>query len=184
MEQSSFWRRYIRLSFTSDKIVHFRLEEATCIVLVCKTYHVSSARCHGYMYVQVTIIGKLSHRNLVPLKGWCYEHDELLIVYEYMPKGSLADHLYPQPAEGDSLGLDWVTRLRIIQGVADALGYLHGGSKQSVVHRDIKPSNVMLDVNFVPKLGDFGLAVAMQQDKESQTVTQTAGQCTHRTAVG
>ncbi|XP_026457526.1 L-type lectin-domain containing receptor kinase IX.1-like [Papaver somniferum] len=96
---------------------------------------------------------KLRHRNLVQLVGWSHERDELLLVYEFMPNGSLDNHLFRGEAD-----LTWEVRYKIALGLASALLYLHEDWEQCVVHRDIKSSNVMLDSNFNAKLGDFGLA--------------------------
>ncbi|MQL85867.1 hypothetical protein Taro_018391 [Colocasia esculenta] len=109
---------------------------------------------------EVKIISRLRHRNLVQLVGWCHEIEgELLLVYEYMPNGSLDARLFGRTG-GEVAGalLSWPTRYGIAQGVAAALLYLHEEWEQCVVHRDVKPSNVMLDANFNAKLGDFGLA--------------------------
>lgn len=113
---------------------------------------------------EVKIISRLRHRNLVQLIGWCHEKKELLLVYEFMPNGSLDSHLF----KGKSL-LTWNRRYNIAQGLASALLYLHEEWEQCVVHRDIKSSNIMLDSNFSAKLGDFGLARLVDHDKGSQT---------------
>ncbi|XP_074326030.1 L-type lectin-domain containing receptor kinase IX.1-like isoform X2 [Apium graveolens] len=118
---------------------------------------------------EVRIITRLRHRNLVQLLGWCHEKSDLLLVYEYMPNGSLDSHLF----KGKSL-LTWPIRQKIAQGLASALLYLHEEWEQCVVHRDIKPSNVMLDSNFITKLGDFGLARLVDHEKGGQT-TALAG---------
>ncbi|KAK2983196.1 hypothetical protein RJ640_018541 [Escallonia rubra] len=113
---------------------------------------------------EVKIISRLRHRNLVQLIGWCHERKELLLVYEFMANGSLDSHLF----KNRSL-LTWEVRYKMAQGVASALLYLHEEWEQCVVHRDIKSSNIMLDSNFNPKLGDFGLARLVDHDKGSQT---------------
>ncbi|KAK6916277.1 Legume lectin domain [Dillenia turbinata] len=115
---------------------------------------------------EVTIISRLRHRNLVQLVGWCHEKGELLLVYEFMPNGSLDSHLF-----GRKSTLSWPIRYKIAQGLASALLYLHEEWEQCVVHRDIKSSNVMLDSNFNAKLGDFGLA---RLADEAQGVKTTA----------
>ncbi|XP_021801931.1 L-type lectin-domain containing receptor kinase IX.1-like [Prunus avium] len=112
---------------------------------------------------EVKIISRLRHRNLVQLIGWCHER-KFLLVYEFMPNGSLDSHLFKE----QSL-LTWETRYKIAQGLASGLLYLHKEGEQCVLHRDIKSSNVMLDSNFNPKLGDFGLARLVDHGKQSQT---------------
>ncbi|CAL5025752.1 unnamed protein product [Urochloa decumbens] len=118
---------------------------------------------------EVTIIGRLRHRNLVQLVGWCHEGDELLLVYELMTNGSLDTHLYSSRNV-----LTWPIRYNIILGMGSALLYLHQGWEQCVVHRDIKPSNVMLDATFTAKLGDFGLARLVDHSRATHT-TMVAG---------
>jgi serine/threonine protein kinase len=113
---------------------------------------------------EVKIISRLRHRNLVQLIGWCHGRGELLLVYEFMPNGSLDSYLFTE----ESL-LIWATRYKVVQGLASALLYLHEEWEQCVVHRDIKSSNIMLDSNFNAKLGDFGLARLVDHVKGSQT---------------
>uniref|UniRef100_A0A7N2MZB8 Protein kinase domain-containing protein n=1 Tax=Quercus lobata TaxID=97700 RepID=A0A7N2MZB8_QUELO len=119
---------------------------------------------------EINVISRLRHRNLVELIGWCHERSrELLLVYEFMPNGSLDSHLY-----GEGNLLTWRRRYTIIQNLAEALLYLHEGWEYCVLHRDIKSSNIMLDSNFNAKLGDFGLARLVDHDKGSRT-TRSAG---------
>uniref|UniRef100_A0A2N9ES55 non-specific serine/threonine protein kinase n=1 Tax=Fagus sylvatica TaxID=28930 RepID=A0A2N9ES55_FAGSY len=113
---------------------------------------------------EVKIISRLRHRNLVQLIGWCHERGELLLIYEYMPNGSLDFHLF-----GAKIILTWPVRYKIAHGLASALLYLHEEWEQCVVHRDIKSSNIMLDSNFNAKLGDFGLARLVDHELGSQT---------------
>ncbi|KAI5333155.1 hypothetical protein L3X38_023285 [Prunus dulcis] len=113
---------------------------------------------------EVRIISRLRHRNLVQLIGWCHEKGELLLVYEFMPNGSLDSHLFKAKNM-----LVWEARYRIAQGLASGLLYLHEEWEQCVVHRDIKSSNILLDSNFNAKLGDFGLARLVDHGEQSQT---------------
>ncbi|KAG8650475.1 L-type lectin-domain containing receptor kinase IX.1 [Manihot esculenta] len=113
---------------------------------------------------EVKVISRLRHKNLVKLIGWCHEK-ELLLVYEFMPNGSLESHLFKV---NKSL-LTWDLRFKIAQGLASALLYLHQEGDQCVLHRDIKSSNVLLDSSFNSKLGDFGLARLVDHRKGSQT---------------
>ncbi|CDP14365.1 unnamed protein product [Coffea canephora] len=114
---------------------------------------------------EIVSIGRLSHRNLVPLLGYCRRKDELLLVYEYMPNGSLDRFLYQQP----KCTLNWNQRFRVIRGVASGLLYLHEGWEQIVIHRDIKASNVLLDSELNGRLGDFGLARLYDHGTDPQT---------------
>ncbi|XP_051199447.1 L-type lectin-domain containing receptor kinase SIT2-like [Lolium perenne] len=104
---------------------------------------------------EVVSIGRLRHRNLVQLLGYCRRKGELLLVYDYMPNGSLDKYLH---GHGEETALDWAQRLRIIKGVASGLLYLHEDWEQVVIHRDIKASNVLVDGEMNGRLGDFGLA--------------------------
>eukprot|EP00250_Pteridium_aquilinum_P022089 c25298_g1_i1 orf=235-2316(-) len=122
-------------------------------------------------FAEVTIISRIRHRNLVQLKGWCREKAKLLLVYEFLPKGSLDTHLF---SESSSSTLDWSTRYKIVCGLGSALQYLHLDCEKVIVHRDIKPSNVMLDANYNAKLGDFGLARQLGEGLEGHT-TLAAG---------
>ncbi|XP_068337186.1 L-type lectin-domain containing receptor kinase IX.1-like [Pyrus communis] len=117
---------------------------------------------------EVKIISRLRHRNLVQLIGWCHER-KFLLVYEFMPKGSLDSHLFKEQSV-----LTWEARYKIAQGLASGLFYLHQQWEQCVLHRDIKSSNIMLDANFNAKLGDFGLARLVDHGQEPQT-TALAG---------
>ncbi|XP_023747646.1 probable L-type lectin-domain containing receptor kinase S.5 [Lactuca sativa] len=132
---------------------------------------------------ELTIINRLRHRHLVRLLGWCHKNGKLLLVYEYMRKGSLDMHLFTVTGEP----LSWALRYKVIVGVASALHYLHYEYDQKVVHRDIKASNIMLDSNFNARLGDFGLARALDNEKTSYaeaegvlgTVGYIAPECFH-----
>lgn len=120
---------------------------------------------------EVKIISQLRHKNLVQLIGWCHDGSrrQLLLVYDFMPNGSLDSHLYKE----DTL-LVWEVRYKIVQHLASALLYLHEGWDHCVLHRDIKPSNIMLDSNFNAKLGDFGLARLVDHARALRT-TDLAG---------
>lgn len=121
---------------------------------------------------ELSIIACLRHKNLVQLQGWCVEKGELLLVYEFMPNGSLDNVLYH---DSDNVNpLKWPYRYNIAVGLASALTYLHQECEQQVIHRDIKTSNIMLDAGYNARLGDFGLARLMDHDK-SPVSTLTAG---------
>lgn len=115
---------------------------------------------------ELTIINRLRHKHLVRLQGWCHKNGVLLLVYDYMPNGSLDNHIFCE--EGTSTTpLSWHLRYKILSGVASALNYLHNEYDQKVVHRDLKASNIMLDSDFNARLGDFGLARALENEKTS-----------------
>lgn len=103
---------------------------------------------------EIASIGRLRHRNLVQLLGWCRRRSDLLLVYDFMPNGSLDKYLYDEPKSI----LSWDQRFKIIIGVATGLLYLHEEWEQTVIHRDIKAGNVLLDSELNGRLGDFGLA--------------------------
>ncbi|WVZ62610.1 hypothetical protein U9M48_012338 [Paspalum notatum var. saurae] len=130
-------------------------------VAVKKVSHDSKQGVREFI-AEVVSIGRLQHRNLVQLLGYCRRQGELLLVYEYMSNGSLDKHLYggggiPAAAAAD-LALDWDRRFRIIKGIASGLLYLHEEWEKVIIHRDIKASNVLLDDAMDGRLGDFGLA--------------------------
>ncbi|XP_039821728.1 L-type lectin-domain containing receptor kinase SIT2-like [Panicum virgatum] len=114
---------------------------------------------------EVVSIGHLRHRNLVQLLGYCRRKGELLLVYDYMPNGSLDKYLHDKARPV----LDWEQRFQIIKGVASGLLYLHEDWEQVVVHRDIKASNVLLDGDMNGRLGDFGLARLYDHGVDPQT---------------
>ncbi|KAA8524500.1 hypothetical protein F0562_010923 [Nyssa sinensis] len=104
---------------------------------------------------EVSTIGTIQHVNLVRLCGFCSEGTKKLLVYDYMPNGSLDSHLF---LEKDSKVLDWRTRYQIALGTARGLAYLHEKCSECIIHCDIKPENILLDAQFCPKVADFGLA--------------------------
>jgi serine/threonine protein kinase len=114
---------------------------------------------------EIVSMGRLRHRNLVQLLGYCRRRGELLLVYDYMPNGSLDKFLY----SNEKPNLNWVQRFRIIKGVAYGLLYLHEEWEQVVLHRDVKASNVLLDAELNGRLGDFGLARLYDHGTNSQT---------------
>ncbi|KAG8658155.1 hypothetical protein MANES_03G126500v8 [Manihot esculenta] len=106
--------------------------------------------------VEVLMLSLLHHTHLVNLVGYCADGHQRILVYDYMPNGSLEDHLFDL-APGRK-PLDWETRMKVASGAAKGLEYLHETANPPVIYRDFKASNILLDENFSPKLSDFGLA--------------------------
>uniref|UniRef100_A0A803R9L8 Protein kinase domain-containing protein n=1 Tax=Cannabis sativa TaxID=3483 RepID=A0A803R9L8_CANSA len=119
---------------------------------------------------EVIFLGQLRHVNLVKLIGYCCEDEERLLVYEFMPRGSLENHLFKRL----SVSLPWGTRLRIAIGAAKGLAFLHG-AENPVIYRDFKTSNVLLDSDFTAKLSDFGLAKMGPEGSETHVTTRVMG---------
>ncbi|KAE8658914.1 putative serine/threonine-protein kinase NAK [Hibiscus syriacus] len=120
---------------------------------------------------EVNFLGRLSHPNLVKLRGYCWEENQLLLVYEFMQKGSLENHLF---RSGGAEPLTWGTRLKIAMGAAQGLTFLHT-SEKCVIYRDFKASNILLDGDYNAKLSDFGLAKLGPIDGNSHVTTRVMG---------
>ncbi|CAH8330099.1 unnamed protein product [Eruca vesicaria subsp. sativa] len=117
---------------------------------------------------EIESLGRVRHRNLVNLQGWCKHRKDLLLIYDYIPNGSLDSLLYSVPRRTGAV-LPWNARFEIAKGVASGLLYLHEEWEQIVVHRDVKPSNVLIESNMNPRLGDFGLARLYERGTMSET---------------
>ncbi|CAA7022004.1 unnamed protein product [Microthlaspi erraticum] len=121
---------------------------------------------------EVNFLGRISHPNLVKLLGYCLEGDDLLLVYEYMQKGSLENHLFRKGSGVQPLS--WDIRLRIAIGAAKGLAFLHASEKQ-VIYRDFKASNILLDGSYNAKISDFGLAKLGPSASQSHITTRVMG---------
>ncbi|XP_068316108.1 probable serine/threonine-protein kinase PBL7 [Pyrus communis] len=130
--------------------------ESTNQVVAIKQLDSNGLQGNREFLVEVLMLSLLHHPNLVNLVGYCADGDQRLLVYEYMPLGSLEDHLHDLPPDGKHL--DWNTRMKIAAGAAKGLEYLHDKASPPVIYRDLKCSNILLGEGYHPKLSDFGLA--------------------------
>ncbi|KAL7592419.1 hypothetical protein Lser_V15G32595 [Lactuca serriola] len=127
-----------------------------------------------YWQTEVSILGRLSHRNIISLLGYCDDKDhKFLLVYKYMQNRNLGDFLFTD-ARDVAEPLSWETRLKIMIGIARALTYMHSSENQ-VIHRDVKTSKILLDKDFNGKLGGFDLAKFGQETREIDVTTRIVG---------
>ncbi|BAT75306.1 hypothetical protein VIGAN_01314700 [Vigna angularis var. angularis] len=140
------------------------------VVVAIKKLNPESLQGFREWQSEVNFLGTLSHPSLVKLLGYCWDEDEQLLVYEFMPKGSLENHLFRRNLEP----LSWNTRIKTVIGAARGLGFLHTSKKQ-VIYRDFKTSNILLDSNYNAKLADFGLAKLGPSEGQSHVTTRVMG---------
>ncbi|XP_059078252.1 G-type lectin S-receptor-like serine/threonine-protein kinase At2g19130 [Cryptomeria japonica] len=132
-----------------------------------------SAQAEKQFRAEISTIGNIHHVNLVRLRGFCVEGSQRMLVYEYMQNGSLNSFLSGKSMEEDKV-LDWKTRFGIALGTARGLLYLHEECRDHIIHCDIKPENILLDMDFSPKVADFGLAKLVGREF-SRVLTTTRG---------
>ncbi|KAL1215621.1 putative serine/threonine-protein kinase CST [Cardamine amara subsp. amara] len=139
------------------------------IIVAVKRLNSESVQGFAEWRSEVNFLGMLSHPNLVKLLGYCREDGELLLVYEFMPKGSLESHLFRRNEP-----FPWDLRIKIVIGAARGLAFLHS-SHREVIYRDFKASNILLDSNYDAKISDFGLAKLGPSDEKSHVTTRIMG---------
>lgn len=152
-------------SFTATK-------PGTGIVIAVKKLNQESFQGHREWLAEVNYLGQFSHPNLVELIGYCLEDEQRLLVYEFMPRGSLENHLFRRGSYFQPLS--WSLRLKAALGAAKGLAFLHN-AKTKVIYRDFKTSNVLLDSNYNAKLSDFGLAKDGPTGDKSHVSTRIMG---------
>ncbi|KAH9608100.1 hypothetical protein KSS87_014646 [Heliosperma pusillum] len=142
------------------------------VVVAIKKLNSESTQGFEEWQSEVNFLGRLSHPNLVKLLGYCWEDEELLLIYEFMQRGSLENHLFGRGSAVQPL--PWGLRLKIAIGAARGLAFLHS-SDGRVIYRDIKASNILLDGSYNAKISDFGLAKLGPSASQSHVTTRVMG---------
>uniref|UniRef100_A0A7C8ZHP8 Receptor protein serine/threonine kinase n=1 Tax=Opuntia streptacantha TaxID=393608 RepID=A0A7C8ZHP8_OPUST len=133
----------------------------------------NGSRGNREFLVEVLMSSLLNHPSLINLVGYCTEGDERLLVQEYLPLGSLDQHLHDTASKQKPL--DWLSRMKIALGIARGLEYLHEKANPPVIYRNLKPYNILLDNDFTAKLSDFGLAKLGPVGDKKQVSTRVRG---------
>ncbi|XP_047338269.1 calcium/calmodulin-regulated receptor-like kinase 1 [Impatiens glandulifera] len=141
----------------------YRAQMSTGEIIAAKVLATDSKQGEKEFQTEVMLLGRLHHRNLVNLVGYCAEKGQHILMYVYMSNGSLASHLYSEKHEP----LLWDLRVRIALDVAKGLEYLHDGAVPPIIHRDVKSPNILLDGNMGARVADFGLSREEMVNKPS-----------------
>ncbi|MBA0872035.1 hypothetical protein Goshw_005195, partial [Gossypium schwendimanii] len=144
----------------------------TGLVIAVKRLNQEGFQGHQEWLAEINYLGQLHHPNLVKLIGYCLEDDHRLLVYEFMPKGSLENHLFRRNSYFQPLS--WNLRMKVALGAAKGLAFLHS-DEAKVIYRDFKTSNILLDSNYNAKLSDFGLAKDGPTGDKSHVSTRVMG---------
>lgn len=142
------------------------------MVVAVKRLNQEGFQGHREWLAEINYLGQLQHPNLVKLIGYCLEDDHRLLVYEFMPKGSMENHLFRRGSYFQPLS--WSVRMEVAIGAARGLAFLHNAETQ-VIYRDFKTSNILLDSNYNAKLSDFGLARDGPTGDKSHVSTRVMG---------
>lgn len=136
--------------------------------------HKETVRRRRGVLAEVEVLGNVRHRNIVRLLGCCSNRESTMLLYEYMPNGSLDDLLHGKN-KGENLVADWLTRYNIALGVAQGICYLHHDCDPVIVHRDLKPSNILLDAEMEARVADFGVAKLIMSDESMSVIAGSYG---------
>ncbi|KAI3921974.1 hypothetical protein MKX01_005663 [Papaver californicum] len=156
-----------------DEKTHAPSKIGSGMIVAVKKLNSESMQGFEEWQSEVNFLGRLYHPNLVKLLGYCWEDKELLLVYEFMQKGSLENHLFRRMISTVQ-PLSWSIRLKIAMGAAKGLAFLHSSEKK-IIYRDFKASNILLDGHFNAKLSDFGLAKNGPLAGDSHVTTRVMG---------
>lgn len=155
-----------------DEHMFAATKPGTGIVIAVKRLNQEGFQGHREWLAEVNYLGQLYHPNLVKLIGYCLEDEHRLLVYEFMPRGSLENHLFRRGSYFQPLS--WSLRMKVALGAARGLAFLHSAETQ-VIYRDFKTSNILLDSNYNAKLSDFGLAKDGPTGDKSHVSTRVMG---------
>ncbi|VAI85682.1 proline-rich receptor-like protein kinase PERK12 [Triticum aestivum] len=144
------------------------LADGKCVAV--KQLKAGSGQGEREFQAEVEIISRVHHRHLVSLVGYCVAQQHRMLIYEFVPNGTLEDHLHGRGVPT----MDWPTRLRIAIGAAKGLAYLHEDCHPRIIHRDIKSANILLDYSFEAQVADFGLA-KLSNDTHTHVSTRIMG---------
>lgn len=144
----------------------------TGITVAVKRLNQEGFQGHKEWFTEINYLGQLHHPNLVKLIGYCFEDEQRLLVYEFMPGGSLENHLFRRSSYFKPL--PWIIRMKVALNAAKGLAFLHNAERK-VIYRDFKTSNILLDSDYYAKLSDFGLAKDGPTGAQSHVSTRVMG---------